>query len=209
MKLVVFGATGMVGKAALLEALDDVDVDAVVAVVRKPIGLAHAKLSELAHDFTNVDGVLWCLGASSVGMSEADYTRLTYDFAVAAARAIRAQSPAARFCFVSGAGTNAKSTTMWSRVKGTTENELRAIFGGNAFCFRPGIIEPQRGVTPSATPWLKTAYAVFRPLFFVLRHLPAVATTSTTLGRGLVRVAVTGVAKKPILESVDINALGP
>ena len=218
MKVLVFGATGMVGKGALLEALDDARVDAVVAVVRRSLGLKHAKLQELIHkdfadysgvDLSGVDACLFCLGVSSAGMNEADYTVVTYDYAIAAATRLQQQSPNAVFCFISGEGTNAESKTMWARVKGKTENELLRRLGDVGFMFRPGYIHPERGVSPSGTPWLKAFYAVLGPLQPALKLVASShMTTSSTLGRAMVRAAVTRSAPKKILECPDINAFG-
>lgn len=218
MKILIFGATGMVGQGALLEALDDPRVDAVVAVVRRSLPLQHPKLRELVHkdfadysgvDFTGVDACLFCLGVSSAGMSEADYTRVTHDYTIAAAAALKAQSPSAAFCFVSGEGTDPDSSTMWARVKGQTELALLRLFPDVGFLFRPGYIHPERGVSPSGTPWLKALYAVLRPLQPALKLVASKhMTTSSTLGRALVQAAVTRTAPKKILECPDINALG-
>lgn len=220
MKILLFGATGMVGKAVLLEALDDPGVDAVVSVVRKPGGIAHAKLTELVHkdfadfsgvDFSGVDACLFCLGVSSVGMSEADYTRVTRDFHLAAARRVKEQSKDAVFAVVTGEGTDKDSTTMWARVKGQMEQEIFALFGDRGFAFRPGYIHPERGVQPTS-PWLRRLLPVVSVVVPLLRPLlKDKMTTSSTLGRAMVRVAkerravVAGVPLQT-LSSKDINA---
>lgn len=218
MRVLLFGATGMIGKGTLLELLDDEGVDEVVAVVRKSAGVPHKKLRELVHaDFAHYDGVdfagfdacLFCLGISSAGMKEPEYTRITFDYAVAAAHAVKAASPNAVFCFISGEGTDANSKTMWARVKGKTENEIFRLFGERGFAFRPGFIKPERGVTPATTPGLKTLYTVLNPFIPALRLvLGNHMTTSVVLGQALVRTAKTGRAPKQILETVDINLLG-
>lgn len=220
MRILLFGATGMVGKAVLLEALDDSAVNAVVSVVRKPSGVTHAKLSEIIHkdfadfgavDFSGVDACLFCLGVSSVGMSEADYSRVTRDFHLAAARRVKEQSPDAVFAVVTGEGTDKDSTTMWSRVKGQMEQEIFAMFGAGGFAFRPGYIHPERGVEPTAV-WLRRLLPVVSALMPLFRPLMKdKMTTSSTLGRAMVRVAkeqraVVGGVPLQILHSKDINA---
>jgi hypothetical protein len=136
MKVIVFGATGMVGKGALLEALESPDVEAVLAVGRGPSGVQHPKLRDLVHkdlyEYASLEGELkgydacfFCLGVSSAGMSETDYTRVTYDLTLAAARTLVRLNPQMTFIYVSGANTDSteKGSTMWARVKGRTENE--------------------------------------------------------------------------------------
>jgi uncharacterized protein YbjT (DUF2867 family) len=217
MKVVVFGATGMVGQGTLLECLDDRDVHEVVSVVRRPSGKSHPKLREIVHAdffdfhgvgaaFDGVDACLFCLGTSSAGMSEAEYTKITADITLAAARVLLAHSPGAAFCYVSGAGTDANSRMMWARVKGTLENQLLAMFQ-HAYLFRPGYIHPERGVT-SSTGWLRVVYAGLRPLYPVMKKvIPSGVTDSVTLGRAMLRV-VKERGPSRVLESVDINSVG-
>src|SRR5215831_3927716 len=137
MKIILFGATGMLGQGVLREALRAPDVERVLIVTRTSSGISHPKLEELAHrdfaDFEGVasrfagfDGCLYCLGASAAGMTEADYRRVTYDFALAAGRVLSRVNPGVVFVYVSGAGTDSseKGRSMWARVKGATENAL-------------------------------------------------------------------------------------
>ncbi|MEA3202153.1 MAG: hypothetical protein QOE90_3581 [Thermoplasmata archaeon] len=216
MRLVLFGATGMVGRGALLEALDDPAVTRVLAVGRRPVDLQHPKLEQATHeDFTDFgplaprlagyDGCLFCLGVSAVGMSEADYTRVTHDFTLAAARAFLAANPGSAFVYVSGQGTGS-SRQMWSRVKGRTEEELLAMPFGAAYMFRPGFIRPERGVR-SSTRAYRIAYAVLRPFGGLLQRMaPGSATTTTRVGRAMLQC----VEKRPALrlvETRDINRL--
>lgn len=216
MRVLLFGATGMVGKGTLLEALDDDAVGSVVVVVRKSLQMQHPKLTEILHkDFAHYDGVdfsgfdacLFCLGISSAGLKEPEYTRITFDYLAAAAQKLKEQSPNAVFCFISGEGTDVNSSTMWSRVKGRAEQEVFRLFGDNGFVFRPGYIRPERGVGPAAG-WIKTAYTVMRPLEGVFRvFMKDKMTTSTTLGKALVKVAKDRKAPKQTLHTVDVNAL--
>jgi uncharacterized protein YbjT (DUF2867 family) len=219
MKVVIFGATGMVGGGALLECLDDPRVEAVLAVVRSPSGRRHSKLEEVTHGdffdfeplrsrFADCDACFFCLGVSAAGMREDAYHHLTYDLTLAAARVLAAANPRMTFCYVSGQGTDAteRGRIMWARVKGKTENALLRLPFRAAFMFRPGFIQPQRGVR-SKTPAYNAFYAVFGPLFPILRRLfPRSATTTVALGRALIEVAARGYAR-PVLETRDINAL--
>src|SRR5579883_3414043 len=150
MRVVLFGATGMVGGGVLRECLLDPGVERVLSIGRRPSGQTHDKLRELvlpdladysgvAADLAGQDACFFCLGVSSAGMSEADYRRVTHDIAVAAGRALLAASPQATFVFVSGAGTDGtgKSRTMWARVKGETENAILDMGFRRAYAFRP------------------------------------------------------------------------
>ena len=152
MQVVIFGATGMVGKGVLLECLDDARIERVVLVPRQPIDVSHPKLRELVHqnffDFVNIqsqfadlDACFFCLGVSSVGMSQSEYHHLTYDLTLAAATAL-ASVTARRltFCYVSGEGTDSteRGRTAWARTKGKTENALLRLPFKAAFMFRPG-----------------------------------------------------------------------
>jgi uncharacterized protein YbjT (DUF2867 family) len=218
-KVIVTGATGMVGKAVLLECLDSPEVDQVLAVGRRPLGMQHPKLSErlladmsdpssLADALAGVDACYFCLGVSSMGMSEAEYTRLTYDLTLGFAKALAAASPQAVFCYVSGAGTDSseKGKRMWARVKGKTENALLRLPFKAAYNFRPGFIRPMRGVA-SRTKTYQVLITLFRPLFPLLALSKAFATDSVTLGRAMLYVT----RKLPegrFVESVDINRYG-
>lgn len=216
MKVVLFGATGMVGAGALIECLADPQVESVLVITRSSTGRHHSKLREIIHkDFFNYDGLVsefaschacfFCLGVSSIGMSEADYNHLTYDLTLAAARAMAAANPQIVFCYVSGVGTDSteRGRTMWARVKGRTENAILAMFA-NAYMFRPGYIQPI-GDVRSKTGWVQTAYNVLAPVYPILRPLLR-GTTTTNFGRALIDVAAKGYPKR-ILYSADMNAL--
>ena len=214
MNVVLFGATGMVGAGALLECLADPRVAAVTAVTRSSIGRSHPKLREVLHqdffvydtlkdDFAGCDACFFCLGVSSIGMSEADYTRLTYDLTLAAARAMAAVNTRLTFCYVSGVGTDSteQGRTMWARVKGRTENALLALPFKAAYMFRPGYIQPIGGVR-SKTGWVQGAYSVLAPLYPVVhRLLPQSTTTTANLGRAMIQVAASGYPKRVLVLS--------
>lgn len=218
MKVVLFGATGMIGQGALRECLLDPSVDSVVAVGRKPTGTRHAKLREVVHedsfDYTAVeeelrdrDACLFCLGVSSAGMTEEDYRRVTYDIAMAAAATLCRVAPSATMIFVSGAGTDSseRGRSMWARIKGMTENALLALPFKASYMFRPGFIRPMHGIK-SKTTLYRIIYAVLWPLYPLLMLLPKYVTTTERLGRAMLQAAKHG-APKAILESVDINDL--
>lgn len=218
MKVVLFGATGMIGEGALIECLEDPEVEAVLAVVRRPTGRQHSKLTEIVHDdFTDYsaiedrlvgyDACLFCLGISAAGMSEEKYRHITYDFAVAAGKTLVRLNPQMRLCFISGAGTNADSRQMWARVKGETERALLAMPWKSAHMFRPAMIQPLKGVRSSVRSY-RILYALIGwSLPFWRRVAPRYVTTSEVLGKAMIRVARRGDAES-ILENDDINALG-
>jgi uncharacterized protein YbjT (DUF2867 family) len=219
MNVLLFGATGMVGDGVLHECIADPRVASVLAVGRSPLGVTHPKLREkrrtdffdyadLAGDLAAIDACFFCLGVSSAGMSEADYTRQTFDLTLAAARALADAHPGATFCYVSGEGTDGseRGRTMWARVKGRTENALLAL-PLDAYMFRPGFIRARRG-SRSKTPLYRALYAVLGPLYPVLARLaPTHVTTAENVGRAMIAAAAVGYPKR-VLENPDINALG-
>ncbi len=219
MKVILFGATGMIGQGVLRECLLADDVESVLAVSRSACGQTHPKLSELLHkdftDFTTVeeslrgyDACFFCLGVSSAGMSEADYTKITYDYALAAATTLSKLSPAMTFCYVSGQGTDAseKGGSMWARVKGRTENALLALPFARSLMFRPGYIQPLHGIV-SKTTMYRVFYATLGPVYSVIKRVaPGAATNTENVGLAMLEAARGG-ADKRVLENADINAL--
>jgi uncharacterized protein YbjT (DUF2867 family) len=219
MKVSLFGATGMVGAGVLLECLADDRVTAVTAIGRSASGRIHPKLTDLPHqDFLHLeslqpqlagyDSCFFCLGVSSLGMDEAAYTRITYDYTLAAARAFLAANPAGTFCYISGAGTDSteRGRSMWARVKGRTENDLLALDFRRAYMLRPGFIQPVKGVR-SKTGWYQVFYTVLKPLSPMIRALfPGLATTTSTVGRAMIRLGLEGYSR-PIVTNRDINRL--
>ena len=217
-KIILLGSTGMVGGGALLEALDNPEISEVLVINRKPIGKSHPKLKEILHgDFFNIapiasqlagyDAILFCLGQTSVGMTEADYHRITYELTMNFAEQLLKVNPTVRFIFVSGGGTDSseKGRQMWARVKGKTENALFNFPFRDAIMFRPGFIQPRKGIR-SKTGWYNVIYFIFFPLFWLLYPFKSIVTDTSRLGRALVRAAIHGSEKK-ILEQSDINRL--
>ncbi|BDU70399.1 epimerase [Geothrix oryzae] len=220
MKILLFGATGMIGQGVLRECLRDPRVTQVLIVGRHAAGQAHPKVRELLHqdffDFSALEGELsgldtcfFCLGVSSAGLDEAAYRRVTHDLALAAAGTLARLNPAMTFIYVSGAGTDGtgQGRTMWARVKGQTENALRGLPFRAVHLFRPGVIQPLSGIT-SRTRWYRVFYGVMGPFFPWLRRLfPGTIITTEELGRAMIRVALEG-APAAVLEARDLIALG-
>jgi uncharacterized protein YbjT (DUF2867 family) len=218
-RVAVFGASGMVGQGVLRECLAASEVERVVAVGRRPLGVTHPKLEEVVVPdvavlasaeaaLTGLDAVFFPLGASSVGMSEADYTRVTYDLTTAVGTTVARLNPGrVTFCYVSGTGTDSteKGPRMWARVKGRTENALLRLPFRAAFMFRPGIIQPRHGAH-SRTAWVRVLYVILWPVAAIAVATGS-ATTTDRVGRAMLRVARNGYPK-PILENREINELG-
>jgi uncharacterized protein YbjT (DUF2867 family) len=217
MKVLIFGATGMVGQGVLQECLLDPQVERVVTVVRSGSGAQNPKLDEIVHadmlEYTEIESSLkgveacfFCLGVSSSGMKEADYARVTYGFTLAAAEMLSRLNPGMTFIYVSGVGTDRteKGRVMWARVKGRTENALlRLPF--EAYMFRPGMIEPLDGIR-SKTPSYRVLYSLFKPLFPLVRWLmPNQVVTTREIGRAMLAVARKGFSHR-VLEPKDILA---
>jgi hypothetical protein len=216
MKLILFGATGMVGVGTLREALADPEVEAVLSVGRRPCGLAHSKLRELLlpdlFDFAAVeaqltgwDACVWALGISSLGLDEAAYAKVTEDLTLLWARALLRLNQDFSFCYCSAAGADGGS--MWARVRRRVEGGLKALSFRNSGCVRPGFIQPGPGIR-SRVRLYEAFILLFKPLFpLLVRAVPNLFTTSERLGRAMLRV-VQGRADRFILESADINRIG-
>lgn len=210
----------MVGQGVLRECLLDPGVSEVVVVgrtamkrdgpnpgprLREIVVPNVGDLSAVEPQLAGFDACFFCLGVSSVGMSEADYRRVTYELTLAVAKTLARLNPAMTFVYVSGAGTDSseRGRSMWARVKGETENALlRLPF--KAVMFRPGFIAPAPGIR-SKTPLYRFLYALARPVTPLLRAaFPNHVTTSERIGRAMLRVAKRG-APKPIVEMEDID----
>ncbi len=221
MKTILFGASGMVGQGVLIECLEDPAVENVLAIGRRPVEQEHRKLQQLIHsdftDFGNIadqlagyDACFFCLGVSSIGMGEESYRHITYDFTMAAARVLSERNPNMTFCYVTGIGADPTETSrlMWARVKGKTEKDLAALPFKATYMFRPGYIQPRKGVV-SGVWWTKLVYDLIGfgyPLWNQLfgRRL----TTSDNLGRAMIRLADNPPPNTPpILHAPEINTL--
>jgi hypothetical protein len=215
LKLIVTGASGMVGEGVLLVCLQHKDVEAVLIVGRKPCGTTHPKLKEIIHkDFfdlsaienqlTGYDGCLFCLGVSSVGMKEEEYTKLTYTLTTNFAKTLVKQNPRMTFCYISGASTDSteKGKSMWARVKGKTENDLMKMNFKRVYNFRPGALEPTKGQ--------KNALRLYSYLGWLIPIIRLLAPKSICrleeLGTAMVNSVTKGYDKQ-ILEVPDILAL--
>ena len=219
MKVLLFGATGMVGQGVLRECLLDPEVERVVVIGRSATGQQHPKLRDIVHanlhDFSAIepemagfDACFFCLGVTSAGMTEEAYSHVTYDIAFAAAGTLARISPSMTFVFVSGAGSDSteRGGTMWARVKGRTENAILRLPFKTAYIFRPAIIQPMHGIRSRTTSY-RIFYAMTRPLLPLLKGLlPGYVTTTEQIGRAMLAVVKRGYAK-PILETRDINKM--
>jgi uncharacterized protein YbjT (DUF2867 family) len=218
MRVILFGGTGMVGQGVLRQCIEDAEVERVLLVVRKSTGLVSPKVEELVHDnffdwtgaeehFDGYDTCFFCLGVSSVGMSAASYSRITYDLTLSVAEMLISRGSLKTFVYVSGASTDSteKGRSMWARVKGATENALMRLPLPNVFCFRPGYIQPLHGIR-SKVGWYNAIYTTLSWTYPLLRRVAAGLVTSTEeLGCAMIGVARSGYPKK-ILETRDIQA---
>jgi uncharacterized protein YbjT (DUF2867 family) len=216
-KVILFGATGMVGQGVLRECLRDAGVESVLVVGRTAVGVSHPKLREvvradlmdlggLESELSGYDACFFCLGVSSAGMKEDAYRKVTYDLTLEVARSLGRWNPGLTFCYVSGQGTDgsAQGRVMWARVKGETENALLALDGVEAYMFRPGLIQPMHGIR-SKTRVYRVIYALTGSLLPLLRKLvPRRITTTEQVGLAMIAVARDGAAKR-VLETDGIN----
>ncbi len=217
MKVILVGATGMVGQGVLRECLLDPEIAEILAVGRVATGKRDAKLHEiLQRDLFNLGSIagqlagfnvcFFCLGVSSAGMKEAEYRATTYDLTLFVARVLVEQNPGMTFLYVSGAGTDSseRGRRMWARVKGKTENDLLKLPFAAAYMLRPGYIQPMHGVR-SKTGWYRALYAVMTPIYPLMKApLGKYVTTTEDLGRAMIRIAKHGSPKR-VLENQDLN----
>jgi len=211
----------MVGQGVLRECLRASDVARVTALGRTATGVRHPKLRDLiVPDLTRYDAVeselqgfdacFFCLGVSSAGMDEVQYTRLTYDLTLAAAQVLVRLNPQMTFVYVSGAGTDStgQGRSMWARVKGRTENALQRLPFKAVYLFRPGLIQPLHGAQSKTTSY-RVIYTLTKPLLPLLRALfPRQVLTTESIGQAMLAVARHG-ARKAVLEVGDIHAVAP
>ncbi|MGI9581227.1 NAD-dependent epimerase/dehydratase family protein [Chryseobacterium sp. RRHN12] len=211
-KIILTGATGMVGEGVLMECLDNPGVSEVLSISRKPSGKKHPKLKEyLISDFLTIDlhdeklkgydACFFCAGISSIGMNEEDYTKITYDTTLHFAKAVLNQNPEMVFSYVSGAGTDSTESgkLMWARVKGRTENALKKMNFKGAYNFRPGFMKPVEG--QSNVKWFFKPFIWIFPVFFQSKSL-----TLQEVGRAMINVTQKGYPTST-LEIRDIKNL--
>ncbi len=212
-KVIITGASGMVGEGVMHECLNHPNVEAVLVIGRKPCGTEHPKLKEIIHkDFFNLspisdqlkgyDACYFCLGVSSVGMKEPEYTKLTHDLTLHAAELMSTLNPEMTFCYVSGAATDSteKGKSMWARVKGKTENDLLKLPFKAAYMFRPGYMHP----TPNLNNTLKY-YKYITWMYPLLKTLfPGSVSTLADLGQSMLGVTLKGYDKN-VLEVTDLK----
>ena len=215
LKVIVTGATGMVGEGVMYECLQHPDVEEVLVLTRKSTGYKHPKLKEIIHaDFYDITPVqeqlkgynacLFCLGVSSVGMKEPEYYQKTYVLTMHVAEVLSKQNPDMTFCYISGASTDSteKGKQMWARVKGKTENDLMKLPFKKVYNFRPGIIIPTKGLknTLGFYKWLGWLLPIFKLL------TPNFISSLKEIGLAMINASRIGYEKQ-ILEVVDIKAL--
>lgn len=216
--VLIFGATGTVGAGTLLECLDHPDIGEVTCVVRRATGRVHPKLREILHEdftdfspladeFRDVDGCFWAVGTRLAdGHTQEAYTKITHDYAVAAARVLHDQSPGSCLVFVSANGADETGTSrqLWARVKGRAENTLLTLGLGKVLIFRPGAIAARRGIRQNVRVygWSAWLAPLMRPF--------GMATSTVEIGRAFIAAVqgeTVGSPEKIRLGSSDINAL--
>ena len=215
MKVIITGASGMVGEGVLHECLLSDSVEKVLVIGRRPCGTIDSKLKEIIHaDFYNLSAIeselrgyeacFFCLGTSSVGMKEDKYARVTYDLTLNFARTVLVQNPGMVFCYVSGSGTDSseKGRLMWARVKGRTENDLAKLTFKKAYNFRPGIMKPTAGLknTLGFYKWIGWLIPIIR------MFAPNAVISLRQLGLAMIHVVQRGYPQN-ILEIKDIISL--
>lgn len=217
-RAVVTGASGMVGEGILHECLKSDEVEKVLVVGRRSCGVTHPKLTEIVHkDFFDLapiedqlkdwNACFFCLGMSSVGMSNEEYERMTHDLTLNFAETLAQvnENEKFTFCYVSGSGTDATETSRlhWARVKGRTENDLRKLFGDGFYAFRIGFVKPGAGAKNTLTP-----YKFIGWLYPLVRAVSAnFASTLEEVGRAMIHCARGRGGAKQTLEVADINEL--
>jgi uncharacterized protein YbjT (DUF2867 family) len=215
LRVIITGATGMVGEGVLLECLENPAIAQVLVVNRHPCGAKHPKLREcVVPDFlsldeftsqlTGYDACFYCAGISSAGMSEAEYTHITYDITLHFAQVVASLNPQMIFLFVSGSHTDSseRGRIMWARVKGKTENALAKLPFRKAYNLRPGFMKPTPG--QKNLKWYYNVVGWLYPLLHVI--LPGQVSTLRQVANAMINVTLDGYPRR-ILEIKDINAL--
>ena len=213
LRIILTGATGMVGEGVLLECLQNPMVSEILVVGRKSAGLQHPKLKELIiSDFFKINeaekslagynACFYCAGISSIGLDEKTYTTITYDTTLHFAGVLKQLNPQMVFNFVSGSQTDSTENgkVMWARVKGKTENALLRLFPGKQYNFRPGLMKPGKE-QKNLRGYNKSIRFLF-PIFQLF--LPSC--TTREIGLAMINATINGYNKN-ILEVKDIKEL--
>lgn len=190
----------MVGMGVLLECLDSDRIESVLVVGRTSCNVIHDKLTEVlipsldqlsesGQDLSIYDACYFCAGISVIGLSEEKYTAITYGLTINFAKEYFRQRQGGIFCYVSGTGTDSseKGRSMWARVKGKTENDLKKIGFDSAYMFRPGFIYPMKGIK-TKTKWYGIIYALFKPIYHLIKYIPNAATNTTNVGLAMIAI---------------------
>ena len=218
-KAIITGASGMVGEGVLHECLQHNDVEEVLVIGRRSCGYIHPKLKEIVSpDLYNLSSIedqledynacFFCLGMSSVGVKEAEFSKVTYDLTMHFATTLSKLNPEMTFCYVSGRGTNETGRLMWQKVKGKTEADLMKLPFRQVYNFRPGIIKPTKG--------LKNILSLYKWMGWMLPIISTISPQSVVtlkqIGNAMINATTKGYEKK-ILEVKDIiklsNPLSP
>jgi uncharacterized protein YbjT (DUF2867 family) len=217
-KAIIFGSTGMLGQAVLLECLENSEVESILVINRQTCHIKHPKLTEIIQkDLFNLSGLtnklkgyntcFFCLGVSSAGLSENEYHKITYELTLLVATTLLDLNKDITFCYISGAGTDSseKGRIMWARVKGKTENALLLLPFTKAYMFRPAFIQPMKGIR-SKTKSYQVLYSIFKPFYFILKHFGSIVTNTTVFGKSMISAVLNGYENN-ILENKDINKI--
>ncbi|GEO19828.1 NAD-dependent epimerase/dehydratase family protein [Cyclobacterium qasimii] len=217
MKIILTGASGMVGHAVLIECLEDSSVKEVLLINRKPINLKHPKIKELlvadfdliathVQELAGYDACFHCMGVSAIGLSEEDYNKMTFGYSKNLFNTLFESTPEMTVIYVSGVGSDSseKGNSMWARIKGKTENYLLNLGFKDAYAFRPGIILPEKGVK-SKTGWYNTMYVLLRPIFPLFKKMKSTI-GSSDLGKAML-LLVKSPKKIKVLEPYQIKQL--
>ena len=213
LRVIITGASGMVGEGVMYECLQREDVTEILVVGRRSCGHTHSKLKEIIHsdlyDLSPIedhqkgyDACFFCLGMSSIGVKEAEFTKVTYDLTMHFATTLSKHNPSMTFCYVSGRGTDIDGKLMWQRVKGKTENDLMHLLFKRVYNFRPGIIKPTKG--------LKHVLPLYKWTGWMIPIINAIAPKSVVtlkqVGDSMIKVSKSGFEKN-IIEVKDIFEL--
>ncbi|MDV3736332.1 epimerase [Elizabethkingia anophelis] len=215
LKVIITGATGMVGEGVLQESISNPNVEKILLINRKPSGYTHPKIEEILHsDFSDISALtsqvtgynacFFCLGVSSIGMNEEQYTKVTYDLTLGFAKTLAEVNPQMTFCYVSGASTDSteKGKQMWARVKGKTENDLMKLPFKAVYNFRPGFMKPTKGAKN-----IKGFFKFINAFYPLLRAISSTYfLTLEEVGKAMINVVLRGYPKH-VLEVGDIKKL--